>query len=147
MIIAYECHIMPQTRRVQAKIRLTLAAGKASPAPPIGPVLGQRGINIQQFCKAFNAATSALAEGVPVTTRVIVYSDRTFDISIGTVPTAHLVREALRKAGRGFITPSDTADIARAKLPSLNTNSLDCAIRTIAGTVRSMHTAIADAGH
>ncbi len=82
-----------------------------------------------------------------MTTRVVVYDDRTFDISIGMVPTAHLVREAMRKAGRGFITISDMADIARAKLPSLNTNSLDCAIRTIAGTVRSMHTAIADAGH
>jgi large subunit ribosomal protein L11 len=138
---------MDQTRGVQSKVRLTIPAGKASPAPPIGPVLGQRGINIQQFCKAFNAATSAMAEGVPVTTRVIVYSDRTFDMSIGTVPTSHMVREAMRKAGRGFITQSDLADIARAKLPSLNTNSLDGAIRTIEGTVRSMHTAIADAGH
>lgn len=138
---------MDQTRSVQSKVRLTIPAGKASPAPPIGPVLGQRGINIQQFCKAFNAATSAMAEGVPVTTRVVIYDDRTFDMSIGMVPTVHMVREAMRKTGHGFITMSDLADIARAKLPSLNTNSLDGAIRTIAGTVRSMHTAIADAGH
>ncbi|CUX76772.1 50S ribosomal protein L11 [Candidatus Tremblaya princeps] len=133
-------------RRILCRVRLTIPAGKASPAPPIGSILGQRCINIPQFCKAFNAATAGLAQGAPTPANVVVYDDRTFDISVGTTPTAHLVMEAMRKAGRGFITPSEAADIARTKLPYLNTCSLDSAVKTISGTVRSMHASVMEDG-
>ena len=134
-------------KKVEAYIKLQVAAGKANPSPPVGPALGQRGVNIMEFCKAFNAATQAMEVGLPIPVVITVYSDRSFTFILKTPPASVLLKKA---AGikSGSATPhtkkvavlqrAQLEDIAKMKEPDLTAASLDAAVRTIAGTARSM---------
>jgi len=129
-----------------AQVKLQIPAGKASPAPPIGPALGPHGINIMEFCKAFNAQTQKLGETIiPVV--LTVYADRTFTFILKTPPAAELVKKAAgiikgsgtpNKEKVGKITMAQAREIAKTKLPDLNAYDIDKAVRTILGTARSM---------
>ncbi len=131
---------------VIAQVKLQIAAGKASPAPPIGPALGPHGINIMEFCKAFNAQTQTMGETIiPVV--LTVYSDRTFTFILKTPPAAELLKKAAgiikgsstpNKEKVGKVTMAQVRDIAKTKLPDLNAHDIDKAIETIKGTARSM---------
>ena len=128
------------------QIKLQIPAGKASPAPPIGPALGQHGVNIMDFCKAYNAATKDKGD-VVVPVEINVYADRTFDFTLKTPPTAVLIKKALKiKKGSprpnvnivGRLTQSQLAEIANIKMEDLNTSDLEQAKRIVAGSARSM---------
>lgn len=134
-------------KKVEAYIKLQIQAGKANPSPPVGPALGQRGVNIMEFCKAFNAATQHLEPGLPTPVVITVYSDRSFTFIIKTPPASVLLKKAAGlKSGSATphtvkvakLTKDQLADIAKLKEPDLSAGSLDAAIRTIAGTARSM---------
>ena len=134
-------------KKVQAYIKLQVAAGQANPSPPVGPALGQHGVNIMEFCKAFNAQTQSLEAGLPTPVVITVYTDRSFTFITKTPPAAVLLRKALGVA-KGSGTPNTTKvgaatreqleEIAKVKMPDLNTDDLDAAVRTVAGTARSM---------
>jgi large subunit ribosomal protein L11 len=136
----------PKKKEVTAYIKLQIPAGQANPAPPVGPALGQHGLNIMDFCKAFNAKTQQNAgEIIPVV--ITVYKDRTFTFETKTPPVSFLLKKAAKIAKGsgvpnrdkvGTVTASQVRDIAQAKLQDLNTNKLDSAVRSIAGTARSM---------
>ena len=131
---------------VIAQVKLQISAGKASPAPPIGPALGPHGINIMEFCKAFNARTQTMGETIiPVV--LTVYSDRTFTFILKTPPAAELLKKASgiikgsstpNKEKVGKVTLAQVRDIAKTKLPDLNAYDIDKAVKTIKGTARSM---------
>ena len=132
-------------KKISGYIKLLIEAGKASPSPPVGPALGQRGVNIMEFCKAFNAQTSSSEGLLPVT--VTVYADRSFDLQIKTPPTSYLLKKAAgvekgsgttprTKAGR--ITEQQAREIAQRKLEDLNTDEIDAALLVVRGTARSM---------
>lgn len=132
-------------KKISGYIKLLIEAGKASPSPPVGPALGQRGVNIMEFCKAFNAQTSSSEGLLPVT--VTVYVDRSFDLQIKTPPTSYLLKKAAgiekgsgttprTKAGR--ITEEQAREIAQRKLEDLNTDEIDAALMVVRGTARSM---------
>lgn len=132
-------------KKISGYIKLLIEAGKASPSPPVGPALGQRGVNIMEFCKAFNAQTSSSEGLLPVT--VTVYADRSFDLQIKTPPTSYLLKKAAgiekgsgttprTKAGR--ITEEQAREIAQRKLEDLNTDEIDAALMVVRGTARSM---------
>lgn len=132
-------------KKISGYIKLLIEAGKASPSPPVGPALGQRGVNIMEFCKAFNAQTSSTEGLLPVT--VTVYSDRSFDLQIKTPPTSYLLKKAAgvekgsgstprTKAGK--ITEAQAREIAQRKLEDLNTDEIDAALMAVRGTARSM---------
>ena len=134
-------------KKVQAYVKLQVAAGAANPSPPVGPALGQRGVNIMEFCKAFNAATQHLEKGSPTPVVITVYSDRSFTFVTKTPPASYLIKKAIglekgsslphsTKVGR--ITRSQLEEIAKIKEPDLTSASLDAAVKTIAGTARSM---------
>ena len=141
-------------KKVSGYIKLQIPAGKANPAPPIGPALGQHGVNIMEFCKQFNARTQAQAKDeltIPVV--ITVYSDRSFSFITKTPPAAVLIKKALgmstaKKPGSGSKEPNKVKvgkinlkqlqEIAKTKMPDLNTTNLDSAVRTIAGTAKSM---------
>jgi len=141
-------------KKVQGFIKLQVPAGKANPAPPIGPALGQHGVNIMEFCKQFNARTQAQAKDeVTIPVVITVYSDRSFTFITKTPPAAILIKKAAglstaKKPGSGSkepnknkvgkITKKQLKDIATMKLPDLNTTSVESAMNTIAGTARSM---------
>ncbi len=134
-------------KKVEAYIKLQIPAGKANPSPPVGPALGQRGVNIMEFCKAFNAATQNLEQGLPTPVVITVYSDRSFTFVTKTPPASVLL---LKAAGlqKGSGTPNtkivatlqrhQLEAIAKTKEPDLSAGSLDAAVRSIAGTARSM---------
>jgi large subunit ribosomal protein L11 len=133
-------------REILTKIKLQIPAGAANPAPPVGPALGQHGVNIMEFCKAFNAQTQQDA-GTIIPVEVTVYEDRSFDFITKTPPAAVLIKEAagiekgsgephVEKVGR--ITAAQVRQIAERKMPDLNANDLDAASRIVAGTARSM---------
>jgi large subunit ribosomal protein L11 len=133
-------------KKVMAQIKLQVTAGKANPSPPIGPALGQHGVNIMDFCKAFNART-ANEEGMITPVVITVYQDRTFTFITKTPPAAVLLKKAAKiakgaadpkrdRAGR--VSRSQVEDIAKLKMPDLNANDLENACRIIAGTARSM---------
>jgi large subunit ribosomal protein L11 len=129
-----------------AQVKLQISAGKASPAPPIGPALGPHGINIMEFCKAFNARTQTMGDTIiPVV--LTVYSDRTFTFILKTPPAAELLKKAAgiikgsstpNKEKVGKVTLAQVMDIAKTKLPDLNAHDIDKAVETIKGTARSM---------
>lgn len=132
-------------KKISGYIKLLIEAGKASPSPPVGPALGQRGVNIMEFCKAFNAQTSSSEGLLPVT--VTVYADRSFDFQVKTPPTSYLLKKAAgvekgsgstprTKAGR--ITEQQAREIAQRKLEDLNTDEVDAALMVVRGTARSM---------
>ena len=134
-------------KKVTGYLKLQVPAGAANPSPPIGPALGQRGLNIMEFCKAFNAATSELEKGMPIPTVITVYSDRSFTFIMKTPPAAVLIRKAIgiekgsgapntTKVGR--ISRAQLEEIAKVKQPDLTAAGLEAAVRTIAGSARSM---------
>ncbi|WP_416886120.1 50S ribosomal protein L11 [Marinospirillum sp.] len=134
-------------KKVQAYIKLQVAAGKANPSPPVGPALGQHGVNIMEFCKAFNAQTQDVEPGLPIPVVITVYSDRSFTFVTKTPPAAVLLKKSLGlKSGSavpnknkvGKITREQLEEIAKAKEPDLTAADMDAAVRTIAGTARSM---------
>ncbi|MCB1603772.1 MAG: 50S ribosomal protein L11 [Gammaproteobacteria bacterium] len=134
-------------KKVMAYIKLQVAAGKANPSPPVGPALGQHGVNIMEFCKAFNAQTANLEPGLPTPVVITVYNDRSFSFVTKTPPASVLIKKALGlKSGSskpntdkvGTITREQLEEIAKAKEPDLTAGSLDAAVNTIAGTARSM---------
>jgi len=134
-------------KKVQAYIKLQIPAGKANPSPPVGPALGQNGVNIMEFCKAFNAATQKLEPGIPTPVVITVYSDRSFTFITKTAPATVLIKKAAgvesgsptphtKKVGK--ITKTQAAEIAKTKWPDLNAGSMEAAIKLIAGSARSM---------
>ncbi|HEY7657900.1 MAG TPA: 50S ribosomal protein L11 [Burkholderiales bacterium] len=134
-------------KKVVGIIKLQVPAGKANPSPPIGPALGQRGLNIMEFCKAFNAQTQKLEPGLPVPVVITAYQDKSFTFVMKTPPASVLIQKAARiekgsarpnsdKVGK--ITRAQAEEIAKAKMPDLTAADLDAAVRTIAGSARSM---------
>jgi large subunit ribosomal protein L11 len=133
-------------KKVQAYIKLQVAAGQANPSPPVGPALGQHGVNIMEFCKAFNADTQNLEPGLPTPVVITVYSDRSFTFIKKTPPAAVLLRKAAGiKSGSGTpntkkvgkVTRAQLEEIATAKMPDLTAADMEAAVRTIAGSARS----------
>ncbi|KKN17668.1 hypothetical protein LCGC14_0963520 [marine sediment metagenome] len=134
-------------KKIQAYIKLQVAAGKANPSPPVGPALGQHGVNIMEFCKAFNAKTQNLEEGLPTPVVITVYSDKSFTFITKTPPASVLLKKALGLASGsarpntdkvGTVTRAQLEEIATTKMPDLTASNMDAAVRTIAGTARSM---------
>jgi large subunit ribosomal protein L11 len=133
-------------KKVNAYIKLQVAAGKANPSPPVGPALGQHGVNIMEFCKAFNAQTQSLEPGLPIPVVITVYADRSFTFITKTPPASVLLRKALGIA-KGSprpntekvakITRAQLEEIATQKMPDLTASDMDAAVRTLAGTARS----------
>ena len=134
-------------KKVAAYIKLQVPAGAANPSPPVGPALGQHGVNIMEFCKAFNAKTQTLENGMPIPVVITVYADRSFSFITKTPPAAVLLRKAAgvpkgsgepntKKVGK--VTRAQLEEIARTKEPDLTAADLDAAVRTIAGSARSM---------
>jgi large subunit ribosomal protein L11 len=134
-------------KKIQAYIKLQVKAQEANPSPPVGPALGQHGVNIMEFCKAFNAQTQNVEKGLPIPVVITVYSDRSFTFVMKTPPASILLKKAVgiqSGSGRpntekvGTITRAQLEDIAKMKEPDLTAASLDAAVRTIAGSARSM---------
>lgn len=134
-------------KKVSGYIKLQVAAGKANPSPPVGPALGQHGVNIMEFCKAFNAQTQTMEAGAPVPVTITVYSDRSFTFEVKTPPAAYLLKKAAGiKSGSGrpntekvgTVTRAQLEEIANTKMPDLSAYDVDAAVKIIAGTARSM---------
>ena len=134
-------------KKVNGYIKLQVPAGAANPSPPIGPALGQQGVNIMEFCKQFNAQTQKLEKGLPIPTVITVYSDRSFTFIMKTPPASVLIRKAIgiekgsgtpNTAKVGKISRKQLEEIARTKLPDLTAADLEAAVRTMAGSARSM---------
>jgi large subunit ribosomal protein L11 len=134
-------------KKITGYVKLQVPAGTANPAPPIGPALGQRGVNIMEFCKAFNAATQELEKGAPIPTVITVYADRSFSFATKTPPASFLLKKAAKiqsgskepgKASAGTIKRSQLRDIAEVKMKDLNANDLDAASKIIEGSARAM---------
>jgi large subunit ribosomal protein L11 len=133
-------------KKIIAEIKLQIPAGQANPSPPVGPALGQRGVNIMEFCKAFNAATQA-QQGLIIPVLITVYADRSFTFITKTPPASVLLKRAAglekgsgepRKKMVGKVTKAQVQEIAKTKLPDLTAKDLDAAVRTVEGTARSM---------
>lgn len=134
-------------KKIAGYINLVVPAAKANPSPPIGPALGQRGLNIMEFCKAFNAETQGMEPGTPLPTLITAYQDRTFSFVIKTPPASYLLRKAAKlekgaqTPGRGTVgkvTMAQVREIAEFKMKNLNANDIDGAAEMIRGTARSM---------
>jgi large subunit ribosomal protein L11 len=133
-------------KKVMGQVKLQIPAGKANPSPPVGPALGQRGVNIMEFCKAFNAQTQSLGDSIiPVV--ITVYEDRSFTFITKTPPVSQLIKKELKvdkgsaapnKAKIGTLTKAQLRSIAEKKLPDLNTNDVEEAMKSVAGAARSM---------
>ncbi|MEZ5427558.1 MAG: 50S ribosomal protein L11 [Pyrinomonadaceae bacterium] len=140
-------------KKIAGYIKLQIPAGKANPAPPIGPALGQHGVNIMEFCKAFNAKTQNDDPDMKIPVVITVYADRSFTFETKTPPAADLIRKAAgiakgsgepNRTKVGSISRAKLAEIAKTKMPDLNTTNLESATRTIEGTARSMGLTISD---
>ena len=134
-------------KKIDGYIKLQVPAGTANPSPPIGPALGQRGVNIMEFCKAFNAATDSLEKNMPIPTIITVYADRSFTFVTKTPPASFLIKKAANlksgskepgKVSAGTIRRSQLAEIAETKMADLNANSIEQATKIIEGSARSM---------
>ncbi|MGQ7829685.1 50S ribosomal protein L11 [Altererythrobacter sp. Z27] len=134
-------------KKISGYIKLQVPAGIANPSPPIGPALGQRGVNIMEFCKAFNAATDSLEKGMPIPTIITVYADRSFSFVTKTPPATFLIKKAAKlksgskepgKVSAGTIKRSQLSEIAEMKMADLNANDIEMATRIIEGSARSM---------
>jgi large subunit ribosomal protein L11 len=134
-------------KKITAYIKLQVKAGEANPSPPVGPALGQRGVNIMEFCKAFNAKTSDVEKGLPLPVVITVYSDRSFTFITKTPPATILLKKAVGlKSGSsnpntkkvGTVTVAQLEEIAKTKMEDLNAATLEAAVKTIAGSARSM---------
>ncbi|MBD2842823.1 50S ribosomal protein L11 [Erythrobacter rubeus] len=134
-------------KKIEGYIKLQVPAGTANPSPPIGPALGQRGVNIMEFCKAFNAATQDMEKNAPIPTTITVYADRSFTFTTKTPPASYLLKKAAKvKKGSGEpnkdkvgkISQSQIKEIAETKMKDLNANDIDQAMKIIEGSARSM---------
>ena len=134
-------------KKIAGYIKLQVPACAANPSPPIGPALGQRGVNIMEFCKAFNAATTELEKGMPIPTVITVFADKSFTFVTKTPPATYLIKKAAKldkgskepgKASIGSIARSKLSEIAEAKMKDLNANDIEAATRIIEGSARSM---------
>lgn len=140
-------------KKIDGYINLQVPAGAANPSPPIGPALGQRGVNIMEFCKSFNAKTKEMEQGTPIPVKITVFSDRSFTFEMRTPPATYLIKKAAgmkptgkpgsgsKNPGRdvaGSITVAQLRDIAKVKIKDMNTDDLDQATKTMAGSARSM---------
>ena len=134
-------------KKVVGFVKLQVPAGKANPSPPIGPALGQRGLNIMEFCKAFNAQTQGVEPGLPLPVVITAYADKSFTFVIKTPPTSVLIKKAMKldkgsprphtdKVGK--LTRAQVEEIAKTKMPDLNASSLETAMKMVAGSARSM---------
>jgi large subunit ribosomal protein L11 len=134
-------------KKIDGYIKLQVAAGKANPSPPIGPALGQRGVNIMAFCKEFNAATQKMEVGMPIPVTITVYSDKSFTFIMASPPATYFLKKTMGLASGsprpntqkvGTITRAQLEEIAKAKEANLTAADMDAAVRTIAGSARSM---------
>ena len=134
-------------KKIDGYINLQVPAGQANPSPPIGPALGQRGLNIMEFCKQFNAKSKDMEQGAPVPVKITVFSDRTFTFEMRTPPASYLLKKAAKitsgskETGRttvGTVTRAQVLEVAKQKMKDLNTDNLEAAAKTVAGTARSM---------
>jgi large subunit ribosomal protein L11 len=134
-------------KKIEGYVKLEIPAGKANPSPPVGPALGQRGVNIMQFCKEFNAATQGGEVGVPTPVVITVYSDRTFTFVTKTPPTSFFLKRAAKiekgsgTTGRGFVgkvTKAQIREIAEKKMPDLNSPTIESAMAQVVGSARAM---------
>jgi large subunit ribosomal protein L11 len=134
-------------KKITGYIKLQVPAGAANPSPPIGPALGQRGVNIMEFCKSFNAATTELEKGMPIPTIITVYADRSFSFETKTPPATFLLKKAAKiqsgskepgKQTAGRVKRSQLAEIAEVKMKDLNANSIEAATKIIEGSARAM---------
>ena len=134
-------------KKIDGYIKLQVPAGVANPSPPIGPALGQRGVNIMEFCKAFNAATQDMEKAMPIPTIITVYADRSFTFVTKTPPASFLIKKAANlksgskepgKVSAGKIARSKLTEIAQMKMADLNANDMDAATKIIEGTARAM---------
>lgn len=134
-------------KKIDAYIKLQVKAGEANPSPPVGPALGQHGVNIMEFCKAFNAKTQELEKGMPIPVIISVYADRSFTFITKTPPASVLLKKAVGIAKGsgvpnidkvGTVTRAQLEEIAKTKMPDLNAADLDAAVKSIAGSARSM---------
>ncbi len=140
-------------KKIAGYIKLEIPAGQANPSPPVGPALGQRGLNIMEFCKTFNAATQDMEPGTPTPVIITAYADRSFSFETKTPPAAYFLRKAAglpkgsSEPGReivGRVTMAQVREIAEKKMPDLNANDIDAAARIIAGSARSMGLEVAE---
>ena len=135
-------------KKVAGMLKLQVPAGAANPSPPIGPALGQRGVNIMEFCKAFNAQTDGMEKGMPIPTIITVYADRSFTFVTKTPPATYFLLKAAKQkkggqtpgkgAAAATVTAEQEREIAEAKMPDLNANTVEAAMNIIAGSARSM---------
>jgi large subunit ribosomal protein L11 len=134
-------------KKIQAYVKLQVPAGAANPSPPIGPALGQQGVNIMEFCKQFNARTQSMEKGMPIPVVITVFQDRSFTFVTKTPPVSYFLKKAagIEKGAKttgtqtvGRVSREQMEEIAKAKMPDLNANDLDGAVRMIAGSARSM---------
>ena len=134
-------------KKIEGYINLQVPAGQANPSPPIGPALGQRGLSIMEFCKQFNAKSKDLEQGAPIPVKITVYSDRSFTFEMRTPPASFLLRKAAKinggskepgRVSAGTVTMDQGREVAKLKMKDLNTEDLDAAMKTIAGSARSM---------
>lgn len=135
-------------KKIEGYLKLQVPAGSATPSPPIGPALGQRGINIMEFCKAFNAATTEMEKGAPIPVSITIYKDKSFTYEMKTPPASYLLKKAAKVAkGSGEVgraepiakvTQAQVREIAEAKMVDLNANDIEQAMKIIAGSARSM---------
>jgi len=134
-------------KKIAGYLKLQVPAGAATPSPPIGPALGQRGLNIMEFCKGFNAKTQEMEKGMPIPTIITIYSDKSFSFKTKTPPAAFLLKKAakLKKGGStpgkevaGSVTKKQCSEIAEAKMKDLNANDLEAATQIIMGSARAM---------
>jgi large subunit ribosomal protein L11 len=140
-------------KKVTGFLKLQVPAGAANPAPPIGPALGQRGLNIMEFCKAFNAQTQKLEKGVPIPVVITIYADRSFAFEMRTPPVSHFIKKAAKlesgskTPGRdvaGSINKEQVKEIAQAKMKDLNCETVEAAMRMVEGSARSMGIAVTE---
>jgi len=134
-------------KKVEGFIKLQIPAGKANPSPPVGPALGQRGLNIMEFCKAFNAKTQSYEPGLPLPVIITAFADKSFSFIIKTPPASVLIKKALKLSKGspvphtdkvGKLTRAQAEEIAKAKMQDLNASDMDAAVKIIAGSARSM---------
>jgi len=140
-------------KEIDGYVKLQIPAGKANPAPPVGPALGQRGINIMDFCKSFNEKTKEEESGMPIPVTITVFKDKSFTFETKTPPASYLLKKALNakrgsplpgRESRGTISIADIKKIAEKKMVDLNANDMDAAVKILSGTARSMGIDVAD---
>ena len=141
-------------KKIVGYVKLQIPAGKANPSPPVGPALGQRGLNIMQFCKEFNARTQAMEPGMPVPVVITAFGDRTFSFITKTPPNTYFIKKAAgitagsttpgKGAVAGRVTMSQLREIAAQKMVDMNAGDLDAAVKMLVGTARSMHVSVVE---